>query len=250
MTIHFPVKEEKTAPVTTNFVHHKGIMGLFSEANFDKLKSIMYLKQAKKGEHLFWEGDTADKLYFVIKGGVRITKMSELGKSFILYLHQAGDLFGQIDPFQDSVQGFSAEVTADCEVGIILRKDLEVLIWQHGDLAIEFMKWMGLVHRMTESKFRDLMMYGKQGALCSLLIRLSNSYGVPSGEHVLIDYKINNSELADMIGSTRENVNRMLSDMRKEEVLELQNGYIIIKNAAFLRSICHCENCPTEICRM
>nr|WP_246096657.1 Crp/Fnr family transcriptional regulator [Paenibacillus sinopodophylli] len=227
-------------------------MTLFSQANFDKLKSIMYPKQARKGEHLFWQGDTADKLYYVIKGRVRITKMSELGKSFVLYLHQAGDLFGQIDPFQDSVQAFSAEVTEDCEIGIILRKDLEVLIWQHGDLAIEFMKWMGLVHRITESKFRDLMMYGKQGAFCSLLIRLSNSYGILSGkhEHVLIDYKVNNSELADMIGSTRENINRMISDMRKEEVLELQNGYIVIKNAAYLRNICHCENCPTEICRM
>ncbi|MNG24736.1 Anaerobic regulatory protein [compost metagenome] len=96
------------------------------------------------------------------------------------------------------------------------------------------------------------MMYGKQGAFCSLLIRLSNSYGIPSDEHehVLIDYKINNSELADMIGSTRENVNRMLSDMRKEEVLELQNGYIVIKNADYLRNVCHCENCPAEICRM
>ncbi|MUT67962.1 Crp/Fnr family transcriptional regulator [Paenibacillus sp. NEAU-GSW1] len=231
-------------------VQHKGITAFFSETNFDKLKSIMYPKQAKKEEHLFWEGDTADKLYYVVKGGVRVTKMSETGKSFILYLHQAGDLFGQIDPFQDSVQSFSAEVTADCEIGVILRKDLEVLLWQHGDLAIEFMRWMGLVHRMTESKFRDLMMYGKPGALCSLLIRLSNSYGVPKGEHVLIDYKINNTEMADMIGSTRENVNRMLSDMRKEGVIEFQNGYIVIKDIAYLRSICRCENCPLEICRM
>ncbi|WNR44221.1 Crp/Fnr family transcriptional regulator [Paenibacillus roseipurpureus] len=228
----------------------KGMMTFFSDTNFDKLKSIMYNKQAKKGEHLFWEGDTADRLYYIVKGRVRITKMSDTGKSFILYLHQAGDLFGQIDPFQDSVQSFSAEVTADCEVGVILRKDLEVLLWQHGDLAIEFMRWMGLVHRMTETKFRDLMMYGKPGALCSLLIRLSNSYGVPKGGHVLIDYKINNSEMADMIGSTRENVNRMLSDMRKEDAVEFHNGQIVIKDAAYLRDICHCENCPVEICRM
>lgn len=124
-----------------------------------------------------------------------------------------------MDPFQDSAQNFSAEVTLDSTVGVIMRKELEDPLRQHGDLAIEFMKWMGLMHRMTETKFRDLMMYGKPGALCSLLIRLSNSYGVPIGEHTLIDYKLSNSEMADMIGSTREGVNRILSDMRKEEAI-------------------------------
>ncbi|MGO4275545.1 Crp/Fnr family transcriptional regulator [Paenibacillus sp. TAF58] len=227
-----------------------GILASFSEENFHKLQSIMYVKHAEKGDYLFWEGDVADKLYYVMKGGVRITKLSETGKSFILSLHQAGDLFGQIDPFQNSVQSYSAEVTADCEIGVIQRKDLEVLLWQHGDLAIEFMKWMGLMHRMTETKFRDLMMYGKPGALCSLLIRLSNSYGVPNGEHTLINYKINHTEMADMIGATRESVNRMLSDMKKEAALEILNGHIVIKDLDYLRDVCHCENCPKEICRM
>lgn len=226
------------------------MMKFFSETNFDKLKNVMHMKQAKKGEYLFWEGEPADKLFYVFQGGVRIAKTSETGKNLILYLHQSGDLFGQMDPFQDSAQNFSAEVTLDSTVGVIMRKELEDLLRQHGDLAIEFMKWMGLMHRMTETKFRDLMMYGKPGALCSLLIRLSNSYGVPIGEHTLIDYKLSNSEMADMIGSTREGVNRILSDMRKEEAIAFHNGQIIIKDASYLRDICHCENCPLEICRM
>lgn len=243
-------RENHTTCNRTETKAHKGIMHFFSAENFERLQNIMYVKHSAKGDFLFWEGDTADKLYYVIQGGVRITKLSESGKSFILYLHQSGDLFGQLDPFQNSVQSFSAEVTEDCKMGVIQRKDLEVLLWQHGDLAIEFMKWMGLMHRMTETKFRDLMMYGKPGALCSLLIRLSNSYGIPHGEHVQINYKISHTEMADMIGSTRESVNRMLSDMKKEEAVEFHNGRIIIKNAAYLRDICHCENCPLEICRM
>ncbi|MGQ7886019.1 Crp/Fnr family transcriptional regulator [Paenibacillus anseongense] len=226
------------------------MMKFFSETNLNGLKNAMQMKLAKKGEYLFWEGELADRLFYVFQGGVRITKTSEAGKSLILHLYQTGDLFGQIDPFQNSVQNFSAEVTADCKVGVIMRKDLEELLQQHSDLAIEFMKWMGLMHRMTEAKFRDLMMYGKPGALCSLLIRLGNSYGVPSGEHTLIDYKLSNAEMADMIGSTREGVNRMLSEMRKEDAITYRNGQIVIKNANYLRNICHCENCPLEICRM
>ncbi|WP_246294339.1 Crp/Fnr family transcriptional regulator [Paenibacillus planticolens] len=228
----------------------KGNMNGFSPENFARLQSIMHIKRAAKGDFLFWEGDTADKLYYIVQGGVRVTKQSETGKSFILYLHQAGDLFGQIDPFQNSLHSFGAEVTEDGEIGVIQRKDLEVLLRQHGDLAIEFMKWIGLIHRMTETKFRDLMMYGKSGALCSLLIRLSNSYGVPQGGNIHIHYKINNSEMADMIGATRESVNRMLNDMKKDNTLDFNNGCIVIKNLSYLRNICRCENCPLEICRM
>jgi len=73
---------------------------------------------------------------------------------------------------------------------------------------------------------------------------------LPQSDHVLIDYKISNSEMADMIGCTRESVNRMLSDMRKKGAVDYCNGRLIIKDAAYLRDVCHCENCPAEICRM
>ena len=231
-------------------IQQKGIDQVLSAESLDKLKSIMYTKKVEKGAYLFWEGEAADKLYFVLSGRVRTTKNSDSGRNFTIYLHQQGDLFGQLDPFQDSVHSFSAEVTESGTIGIIQRKDLEVLLWQHGDLAVEFMKWMGLMHRITQTKFRDLLMFGKPGAICSLLIRLSNTYGITVDQGIYIELKINNSEMADMIGATRESVNRMLSDLKKDEVIEYQGGHLIIKNLEYLRNICQCEHCPKEICRM
>lgn len=227
-----------------------GILDVMSKESFEKLQGIMYTKQAEKGSYLFWEGDSADKLYYIISGRVRTTKTSDGGRTLTMYLHQTGDLFGQMDPFKDSLHTFSAEVTEDSKIGIIQRKDLEVLLWQNGDLAVEFMKWMGLMHRLTQTKFRDLMMFGKTGALCSLLIRLSNSYGVVKGQEIFIDMKINNTEMADMIGATRESVNRMLSDLKKDDIIEYRDGHIVIKDLRYLRDVCQCENCPKEICRM
>ena len=229
---------------------NKGISTLFSSENLDKLKSIMYTKTVMAGSYLFWDGDPADYLYYVKKGQVKLTKTTDNGNKITLYLHNAGDMFGQIDPFQQSTQTFNAEVIEDAEFGVIQQKDLETLLWQHGDLAIEFMKWMGVMHRMTQTKFRDLLLYGKPGALCSLLIRLSNSYGVQYGNEIRIDKKINNSEMAEMIGATRESVNRMLSDMRKEDVINIEHGTIVIKDINYLRNICKCENCPLEVCRV
>ncbi|REK76724.1 Crp/Fnr family transcriptional regulator [Paenibacillus paeoniae] len=228
----------------------EGLEPLLSQESFEKLKGIMYVRNFEKGSCLFWEGDAANHLYYIMQGRVRTTKSADNGRTLTLYLHQQGDLIGQMDPFLESVHNFSAEVTEDVQVGVIQRKDLEVLLWQNSDLAIEFMKWMGLMHRLTQTKFRDLIMFGKTGALCSLLIRLGNSYGKETDGGILIDMKINNTELADMIGATRESVNRMLSELKREKVIQNHNGYMVIQDLAYLREVCHCENCPKEVCRM
>ncbi|KAF4325219.1 hypothetical protein G195_001314 [Phytophthora kernoviae 00238/432] len=160
------------------------------------------------------------------RGRAQITKSTDEGKELIMYMYQSGDMIGQADPFFGSKHSFSAEVLEDSEIGVLEHKDLEMLICQHCDFAIDFMKWMGIHHRLTQTKFRDLMLYGKPGALCSTLIRLSNSY------------------------ATRESVNRMLSDLRKKDAIEYDNGMIVIKDLHMLQGICHCELCPNEICRI
>ncbi|MEW9701272.1 Crp/Fnr family transcriptional regulator [Paenibacillus sp. SI8] len=221
-----------------------------SAENLVKLQQNMYESRVPMGSHLYWEGDPADKLFFIKSGRIKLTKSSAEGRQFILYMYQEGDMFGQIDPFSQSTHVFNAEVIEDSVIGAILQKDLEVLLWRNGDLAVEFMKWMGLIHRMTQTKFRDLLMFGKHGALCSLLIRLTNSYGIEQDGRILITKSHTHTELADMIGATRESVNRMLSELRKANAISIENGHLVVSDLSYLRHICHCENCPKDICRV
>lgn len=224
---------------------------LFSPKSLQKLKEHMYPHKFSAGSAVFREGDLADKLYYIQSGKVKVTKLAEDGKEFVMYLFQSGDFITQIDPYHDARQSFNALAVENCEIGVIQRHDLEMLLYQYGELAIEFVGWMGLMHRLTQTKLRDMMMYGKPGALCSTLIRLSNSYGVPSKDgSILISMRLTNSELADYIGCVRESVNRMLSDLRKAGALEITDGYIVIKDLAHLQNICKCELCPKQVCRI
>ncbi|EGL16560.1 MULTISPECIES: Crp/Fnr family transcriptional regulator [Paenibacillus] len=223
----------------------------FKTENLQKLTDIMHEQKLQPGAYLFWEGDTADKLYFIKNGRVRATKSTDEGKDLVLYLYQQGDLIGMIDPYDDTKHWYSAEVLEETLIGVAHKKDVEMLIWQSGEFALEFMRWMGLSHRMTQTKYRDMMLYGKPGALCSTIIRLSNTYGRHEEDGTIrITKKLTHSELSDMIGSTRESVNRMFSDLRKAQAIEMDNGYIIIRDLNYLKGICHCENCPVEVCRM
>ncbi|MGN7357566.1 Crp/Fnr family transcriptional regulator [Paenibacillus sp. SAF-054] len=233
-----------------NVIEARGNTSCFSDQNLDRLMVLMKERIVPEGSHLFWEGDVSDKLFYVKRGRIKLTKSTDEGKELILYMYQTGDMVGQADPFFSSKHSFTAEVLEESEIGVIDQKDLEVLICQHCDFAIDFMKWMGIHHRLTQTKFRDLMMYGKPGALCSTLIRLGNTYGEKHGDTILIHKKITHTDLSNMIGATRESVNRMLSDLRKKDAVEYENGMIVIKDLGMLQDICHCEMCPNEICRI
>ena len=101
--------------------------------------------------------------------------------------------------------------------------------------------------RKQHLKFRDLVLYGKKGALYSTLIRLANSYGMETDEGILISVPLTNQELANYSASARESLNRMLADLRKSGVIAMRGHLILIKDIDYLKEEIHCENSGKEI---
>ncbi|KIL36099.1 hypothetical protein SD71_08885 [Cohnella kolymensis] len=239
--------------VTEQCANPLSIDNFFSKEQFAGLEELMYPKRAEAGSYLFWEGDPTGKLYYLRSGKVKLRKSTEDGKDFILSIIQAGDMLCEPEDGMRAVHSFSAEVVEDADIGVIQWKDLEILLYRNGEFAVRFLNWMALLHRVTESKFRDLLLYGKPGALASTLIRLANSYGIACADGIRISIKLNNTELADFIGTTRESVNRMLNALKDEGTIDIRKGRIIILNLNALRRICHCPACPAcpkEVCRI
>jgi len=222
----------------------------FSTSNLLLLKSMMSEMKVEADSCLFWEGDPADKLYFIEKGKVKLSKANEDGKEFVFFVFREGDFLGQADPYSASSQIFTAKAEEDCIIGTISKQDLESVLWQNSTLTVDFMKWMGLMHRLTQSKFRDLLLYGKSGALCSTMIRLANTYGKVTEDGIWIQQKLTNHELADYIGAARESVNRMLGEWRRKGIVDQVDGHLLIKDLNYFRTACHCEDCPIQVCRI
>ncbi|MFC5531427.1 Crp/Fnr family transcriptional regulator [Cohnella yongneupensis] len=238
-------------PATRTTTNKKGIASFLTEAQFALMEALMTPKRAKAGSCLFWEGEPTGKLIYIRAGKVVLRKTTEDGKSLILSILQAGDLIGEMGGAIDTVHGYSAEVMDNAELGILTWKDLEALLAAHGDIAVPFMNWMALNRRVSESKLRDLLLFGKPGALASTLIRLANSYGIACADGIRISLKLTNTELAEFIGTTRESVNRMLNAMKDEGTIDMQPGRIVIRNLSALRQLAGCPDCPAcpkEVC--
>lgn len=217
----------------------------------EQLHSIATLQHYPKDTILYMDGEPAKNLYFVHSGKVKISKTTADGKELTLYICQANELIGELALFQpETTYTTTGEIMEEGTVGVISRTALEDLLKVNGKLALEFMKWIGAAYRRNQSKFRDLILHGKHGALYSTLIRMTNSYGKEVSNGILIDLYLTNQELAKFIGTPRESVNRMLSELRKIDVISVENGYITIHDLDYLKKAIDCDDCPDDICRI
>ena len=177
------------------------------------------------GEYLFHEGDMARYFYIVRSGQIFITKYAMSGRVLSLRLASRGSIIGELPLYEkEPVYIFNAVAQSAAEV-----------------YAIEF---------PVLQSFRDLLLYGKKGALYSTLIRLANSYGKEMDGGILISVPLTNQELANYSATARESLNRMLSELRKSDIIEYRGHLIFIKDIDYLKEAIQCENCGREICNI
>lgn len=231
----------------------QGIHVFLNDDQFALLQTIMTWKKVKAGNTLFMEGEEAGQLYYIHSGRIKLRKSTEDGKELILTIQRKGDVIGDFGGFGSEDYNSTAETADACEVGVIQVKELEGLIAKHGDLGLQFVKWYNLKQRIMESRFRDLLLYGKAGALASTLIRACNTCGTQDEDGITLSMKLNHTELGEMIGATRESVNRMLNSFKEQGILDTKEGKIVVRNLEDLRFLCGCPeqgHCPNEICRL
>lgn len=207
--------------------------------------------KVKKGAYLFQEGMEANEIFVVINGKVQMSKITPDGQELTMRLCSKDDIVGELSLFcVGAVYMLNAKVVEDALVLVVSKETLEQKLSEDSQLALVFMKWMSLQFRRTQTKFRDLVLNGKKGALYSTLIRMTNSYGVMKENGILINTPLTNQELANYCGTSREVVNRMLSDLKKNNILTIEKGKITIHDLDFLKLEINCENCSVDLCRI
>lgn len=203
------------------------------------------------GEYPFHEGDPAKYFYIVRSGHIFITKYASSGRVLSLRLASRSSIIGELPLFQaEPSYIFNAVAQCPSEVYAIEFPVLQSYLEKRPQLAVNLLKIISNHMRKQHSKFRDLLLYGKKGALYSTLIRLANSYGRDEDGGVLIPVPLTNQELANYSATARESLNRMLGELKKAGVIEYRGHLLFIKNLDYLKKEIQCENCGREVCNI
>ncbi|MEC0343416.1 MULTISPECIES: Crp/Fnr family transcriptional regulator [Peribacillus] len=213
------------------------------------LENKQQIKHMEKGRYLFQESTPASDLYYIINGKVEVSKVVPDGRELTIRISSENDLVGETVLFsQNPKYMMNAKMLEDGTVAVISKEALEEKIASDSHLAVEMMTWLSAQNRKNQAKFRDMLLHGKKGAFYSTLIRLSNSYGTEAEDGKVINLPFTNQELANFCGTSREVVNRMLAQLRKNNVISIKKGRITILDFDYLKQEIDCENCPIEIC--
>lgn len=207
--------------------------------------------EISKGSYLFLEGKAPGHLFFIREGHIKVTRSTPGGRELALRIVGAGDVVGEIDLFcGDSSCSVSARAMDRCFLLSLPITDFEAALVDDRVMNREWMMWSQLQQRKDQSRFRDLLLHGKKGALYSTLIRLSNTYGDRREDGILIGISLTNQDLADFCGASREVVNRMLHDLKENGVITMNKGFITIHKLDRLKETIDCDQCLQCVCQI
>lgn len=209
------------------------------------------IREVEKGRYLFQESTSADEVFYILSGKVQVSKIVPDGRELTMRLCSQNEIVGESILYSNtSKHSTNAKMIESGEVIAIDKEDLEHQISKNNELAVEFLTWLATQQRKTQTILSDLVLNGKKGALYSTLIRLTNSYGIESENGISITQSFTNQELANFCGTSREVVNRLLAELRKQNILSINKGIITIHNLSFLRNEIDCTYCPIDICNV
>ncbi len=209
------------------------------------------IQELHDGQYLFHEEDPSTHLYIVRSGRICLMKNSSQGHLLSFGLVTHGSLIGELHLYEEKpAYVFDAVAQCPSEVYAIELAVLEKHLENRPALAVNLLKIVSLSMRKRQAWLRDLVLYGKKGALYATIIRLANSYGKETETGIDISITLTNQELANYSSMTRESLNRLLSELRRNGIIESRGSRLTIKNLDYLKQEINCENCGREICSM
>lgn len=193
-----------------------------------KIKTATY----KKGDFIYHESDPAKAVFFVKSGLVKIKKINHEGKEFVFSIKRSGNIFAETSLFTDKSTMYSgtAQTAEKTEVLFIQASDLEEIISMNPGLSIEVIRMMGKQLRFSTSILRDIALLDIYSKTVKTIERLAHEFGTKTNDGIKIEVPLTIQDLANIVGSTRESVSRVVSKLKKQDLVTVDEKTIIINN--------------------
>jgi CRP/FNR family transcriptional regulator len=218
-------------------LRHSGFFCELPSPSLQDLEKIKYASAYPQGSVLFVEGQSARGVYLLCSGRVKLSTTSRDGKTLILRIAQAGEVLG----LHASVSGKPYELTAEtlqpCQLDFVKRDDFLRFLQNHGDAclnaaqhlsqncqsAYEMIRSLGLSHSVSEKLARLLLEWADDGE--------------NTRDGIRIKVSLTHEEIAQLIGTSRETVTRVLGEFREKELAQLRGSTLLIRNRAGLEKL-------------
>lgn len=205
----------------------------------DILRQRVRRRSFPAGTHITREGEPADSLFVIERGLVRVSRTSRQGRELVLELLGAGAMIGELGVLEASgtqtADAMAVEATSCVALG---RDDLRALVRATPELGLRLLATLVDQVRNKDDELAEVAFLDLPGRLAHKLLQLADRHGEPVAGGTRITVRVPQAELAAMIGSSRENVNRTLGRFVTTGAVAIDRGSITILDSEALRTLC------------
>jgi len=204
-----------------------------------RLEVAMTTRRLPRAHVVFREGDPGDRLFVVIEGKVKITRSSADGRENLLALLGAGEMFGELSLFDPGPRTASATAVTAATLASLDHDDLRPLMFERPDLAVQLVRALARRLRRTNEAVADLVFTDVPGRVAKALLDLSAKFGVAEDGAIRVQHDLTQEELAQLVGASRETVNKALSEFAHRGWLQLDGRSVLLLDSQRLARRAH-----------
>ncbi len=216
------------------FTAPSDIFSKISPNEFSDLLSIGTIRNYEKGEFIYRAGDPGVNVYFLRSGRVKIYQNSTLGREVILWFCFPGEIFGLTEVVHSAGRAVNAQTCERAEVLCIARSQFRDYLETHSGASFVIMQALACRMRVLGDMLVNLIDDDVNSRIVKLMLRLSACHGTRVGNEVHLNIRMTHQEIADMVGTARQTVTKVLSELKLRGLLSIENHRIRIRSQELL----------------
>jgi CRP-like cAMP-binding protein len=217
-----PAKNEEEA------VKKAPLFTALDDASAASLRASMTAVKLSRGQVLFKEGDEGDRLFVVVDGKLKLGTTSNDGRENLLSILGPGDMFGELSLFDPGPRTATATAVVDSKLLALAHDQVIGWVKEHPQVSLQLLGRLAQRLRKANDVLSDLVFADVPGRVAKAIIELGQRFGTqkPNGLHV--NHELTQEELAQLVGASRETVNKALADFATRGWVKLEPRAVII----------------------
>jgi CRP-like cAMP-binding protein len=211
------------------------LLAQLDDEQLDSLLAVASERHFTNNQVIFQKGDPGTSMMAVLSGRVRIGAYSEDGREIILNMIEPGQLFGEIALLDGKERSADATAMGKTTLLMLDRRDFVPFLEHNPKIMIRLFDVLCDRVRQTSEMVESIAFLDFGERLAKLLLQMAKNYGQENERGLLINLRISQADLGNLIASTRESVNRQLNAWVQEGIIALEQGRIVILDREMLQ---------------
>jgi CRP-like cAMP-binding protein len=212
-----------------------------SDGEIEALVDVTRPRSLKPREELFHKGDEGSEVYLVVRGTVKALTTSDEGDDVVFSILSQGELFGEVALLGSPERTATVTAITESELLAIDRRDFLDFLKRHPEASIKLLSVMAQRLKHVSELVEDTLFLNLPVRLAKKLVHYASIYGDEiEGGDVRINLKLSQEEWGDLVGATRESINKQMRAWTEQGIVVTDAGYILIREPEALEKLAGC----------